>query len=81
MAKDVKPNLILLDINLPGMNGFEALVILRKIEDLRDVPIIAATAASSEEEINKGIEAGFDDYVTKPFDINIFLEKIAAYLK
>jgi len=70
-----RPDLILLDINLPGIDGFEVLARLRtKLESLP--PIIAVSANVMPKDIEKGFKAGFDDYITKPFDLSQLLEKI-----
>ena len=69
IARARRPDIILLDINLPGMNGFEALGILKNDEATRDIPVIAITANAMERDIKKGLEAGFVDYLTKPVDI------------
>lgn len=69
MARVRRPDVILLDINLPGMNGFEALSILKNDEATRDIPVIAISANAMERDIKKGLEAGFVDYLTKPVDI------------
>ena len=61
------PDLILLDIHLPGMSGYEICRILKGGEKTRDVPIIFITSLHSEEEKVKGFEAGAEDYVVKPF--------------
>jgi len=63
------PDLILLDINLPGMSGFEALRRLRDNPATRDVPVVAISANAMERDIKKGLAAGFTDYLTKPLDI------------
>lgn len=69
MARNHRPDIILLDINLPGMNGFEALNILQHDTLTRDIPVIAITANAMECDIKKGLDAGFVDYLTKPLDI------------
>ncbi len=69
IAKIHHPDLILLDINLPGMDGFEA---LRHIQDdlvTSDIPVVAISANAMERDIKKGLHAGFTDYLTKPLDI------------
>ena len=63
-----KPDLVLLDIGLPGMDGLDA---LRKIKDQFDLPVIFVTARRKELDEVLGLELGADDYITKPFDINI----------
>lgn len=69
MARAHRPDVILLDINLPGMSGFEALDILQGDPGLRDIPVIALSANAMERDIRKGLEAGFVDYLTKPLDM------------
>jgi CheY-like chemotaxis protein len=69
MARARRPDIILLDINLPGMNGFEALSILKGDAATRDIPVVAITANAMERDIKKGLDAGFVDYLTKPVDI------------
>ena len=69
MARTHHPDIILLDINLPGMNGFEALKVLQSDSSTRDIPVIAITANAMERDIKKGLDAGFYDYLTKPVDI------------
>lgn len=81
VAADVQPDLILLDINLPGMNGFEVLQALRADETLRDIPVIAMTASATRAELQEGMDAGFDNYMTKPFDIRRFLSIVEDYFK
>jgi CheY-like chemotaxis protein len=69
MARAYLPDIILLDINLPGMDGFKALEILQKDAMTCDIPVIAITANAMERDIKKGLDAGFADYLTKPLDI------------
>jgi PAS domain S-box-containing protein len=69
MARARRPDIILLDINLPGMNGFEALSILKNDPATRDIPVVAISANVMERDIKKGLDAGFVDYLTKPVDI------------
>ena len=69
MARAHHPDIILLDINLPGMNGFEALGILKSDAVTRDIPVIAISANAMERDIKKGLDAGFVDYLSKPVDI------------
>ncbi|MFA6902482.1 MAG: ATP-binding protein [Gallionellaceae bacterium] len=69
MARAYLPDIILLDINLPGMDGFKALEILQNDVMTCDIPVIAITANAMERDIKKGLDAGFADYLTKPLDI------------
>ena len=80
IARDLVPDLILMDINLPGMDGVEALKHLRADEKTRAIPVIARTAAAMPEDIERGRKAGFDDYLTKPIDIGEILGVIGGAL-
>ena len=72
------PDLILLDIGLPGMDGLDA---LRRLRQEHDVPVIFLTARRRELDQILGLELGADDYVTKPFDIDVLLARIKAVLR
>ena len=71
-------DLIILDVNLPDGDGFE---LCKKIKALQDVPVVFLTARDLEADVMAGFDLGADDYITKPFNINIFRKKIAAILK
>jgi PAS domain S-box-containing protein len=81
IAKVHHPDLILLDINLPGMSGFEALRHLRDDPATCDIPVIAISANAMEQDIKKGLAAGFADYLTKPLDIPKLLTLLDKLLK
>ncbi len=68
-----QPVLVLMDINLPGMNGLEALSILKSDPKTAAIPIIAVTAAALPNDVQAGLEAGFTNYLTKPFDVATLL--------
>lgn len=72
------PDLVLLDIGLPGMDGLDA---LRHFQERAAVPIIFLTARRRELDQALGLELGADDYVTKPFDLNVLLARIKAVLR
>lgn len=74
------PDLVLLDINLPEMDGFQVFTEIRKMEALSNVPVLAFTALALEQEINKIKEAGFDGYVSKPVDFDTFIESLNQFL-
>jgi len=80
IAKAKKPDLILMDIQLPVMDGFEATRILKTDERTRDIPIVALTAHAMEGDEEKVKGAGCDGYISKPIDTRGFLNKIAEYL-
>ena len=76
--REFLPELILLDINMPGMGGLET---CRTIREASDVPIIVLTVRSSEEDTVSALDAGADDYVTKPFGKKELLARIRAALR
>ncbi len=78
LARRDPPDLILLDISLPGMDGLDA---LRGFRQEADTPIIFVTARRRELDQALGLELGADDYVTKPFDLNVLLARIKAVLR
>lgn len=69
MARDIQPDLILLDINLPGLDGFQVMAALSRDEATRTIPAVAVTANASGRDRRRGDEAGFADYLTKPLDV------------
>jgi CheY-like chemotaxis protein len=79
-ATSEKPDLILLDINMPIMNGYEVLERLKNNQELKDIPVIVVTAFSDARDITKAAEFGIFDYVTKPFDFPKLMEKISNAL-
>lgn len=75
------PDLILMDINLPGMDGFTALKALRAYREIRSIPVVAVSANAMKEDIDHGLEAGFDSYITKPINIARFMEVVDRLLE
>ena len=75
------PDLILLDLMLPGINGIYVCRILKNDKDTSDVSIIMLTALGQEEDIVKGLETGADDYVTKPFSFPVLEARIESVLR
>ena len=69
LARTYRPRVILMDINLPGMSGFDALRVLRGWPETAGIPVIALTAAASERDRQKGEQAGFHRYLTKPVKV------------
>ena len=76
-----KPNLILLDIMLPGISGWEVCEIIRLNPDYRNIKIVFLTARSSEVEIAKGLALGADAYITKPFSNDKLIARVNALLE
>ena len=78
LARDHKPDLILLDINMPGSSGFEVLESLRKDPGTLGIPVIALSSNAHPRDIEKGLEAGFFRYITKPYKIEALFSAIDA---
>jgi PAS domain S-box-containing protein len=79
LARAQAPDLILLDINMPGMDGYQVLKVLQAHDSLRDVPVLAFTANAMPKEVERGRAAGFTDYLTKPLDVAQFIDKIKHF--
>ena len=80
MATSEKPDLILMDLSLPKMDGWTATKRIKSNNDLKSIPIIALSAHAMEEHKQRAIESGCNDYDTKPVDIERLLSKISAQL-
>ena len=80
LAKTRKPDLVLLDINMPGMNGYELLKALRADGNLKDIPVIALTANAMPRDAERGLKAGFSAYLTKPLNVAEFFGTVDRYL-
>jgi DNA-binding response OmpR family regulator len=81
MARRAKPDLVILDIIMPGMGGLEVCRELRRDPALKPVPILFLTAKGKVEDRITGLEAGADDYLTKPFDVRELLLRVEAILR
>ncbi len=81
LARANLPALILMDINLPGISGIEALQILREDPATARIPVIALSANAMPRDIEKGLQAGFFRYLTKPIKIREFMDTLEAALK
>ena len=79
-ATEARPDLILMDISLPGMDGWEATKVLRSQPATASIPIIALTAHAMEADRQRSLEAGCNDFDTKPVDLARLLVKIDALL-
>lgn len=80
MAASVAPDLILMDMSLPVIDGWEATRQIKAAESTRDIPIIALTAHAMESDREQAISAGCDDYDTKPVELSRLLEKMERLL-
>jgi len=81
LAREKQPALVLMDFQLPGMNGIEAFKVLRADPRTSAIPIIAVTASAMTEDRQKILAAGFDGLQTKPINVTKFLEAVAQILK
>lgn len=81
MAESLRPDLILLDIGLPVMDGWEAIRLLKSSETTRDIPVIALTAHAMTGDRERVFAAGFDEYDTKPVEFERLVGKIHALLE
>jgi PAS domain S-box-containing protein len=80
-ARVYQPAVILMDINLPGISGIEAMKILRADPSTAHIPIIALSANAVPRDIERGLEAGFFSYLTKPIKVNLFMDALDVALK
>ena len=80
-ARRTKPDLVLLDLMLPGLDGFTVAKRIRETPELSATRIIMLTARTQNEDIVRGLECGADDYVTKPFDRLVLLARVRAVLR
>ncbi|WP_045861266.1 ATP-binding protein [Teredinibacter purpureus] len=79
-ARTAPPDIIVLDINLPDLDGYEVLEVLQNDVRTKDIPVVALSANAMSLDVNKGMKAGFVDYLTKPVDVNRLIEVFNAHL-
>lgn len=80
MIPEVEPDLILLDVMMPGMNGFDVCINVKENPKVKDIPIIFLTAKAESNDIIKGLEIGAVDYVTKPFNAAELISRVKTHL-
>ncbi len=78
ILEEIKPDLIILDVMMPGLNGYQTLETIRHTSD---VPVIMVTAVRGAETLQKALGLGADDYVTKPFSPSVLLSRVQAKLR
>ena len=78
--KSELPDLVLLDLMMPVLDGFAVLRQVKADPDLRDIPVIIISAANNSRSVVKGIRQGAEDYITKPIDEKLLVEKLKEYL-
>src|SRR5208282_3690568 len=81
LARASQPQVILMDINLPGISGIKALKILREDPATAHIPVIALSANAMPRDIEKGLEAGFFRYLTKPIKVKEFMDTLNVALE
>lgn len=79
-ARELKPNLIMLDVMMPLMTGFEVLAALKADPLTTSIPVLLVTAQSKEHEVLRGLELGAEDYITKPFSPNELAARVKKVL-
>jgi len=79
-AREEKPDLILLDIMLPSMNGYEVCANLKRDPETSDIPVLFLTARDDTDSVMRAHRAGADDYIVKPFSTTILFNKIKRHL-
>src|SRR5687768_10283750 len=80
MAQEHKPDLILMDLTLPRLTGWEATRSLKSMDEFHKTPIVALTAHAMSGDRERAMEAGCDDYFAKPIDVDAFLKFLVPYL-
>ncbi|MDR1971907.1 MAG: response regulator [Treponema sp.] len=80
LLSDVKPAMILLDIEMPEMSGYEAIKILKAKDETRDIPVMFLTGKTDTENELEGLELGAVDYITKPFQPALLLKRVEVHL-
>ena len=75
-VQSIKPDLVLLDLILPVMDGYEVCRYIKGDKKTKNIPVIILTAKSVFKDVDKGFKVGADDYIIKPYDLNILLKKI-----
>jgi serine/threonine protein kinase len=77
---EIEPSLVLLDVNLPGVDGWSILKKLRSLPSYQDVPIVMVTGERGEENVVRGFQLGADDYIEKPFAVSVLLARVRRHL-
>lgn len=80
MAPTVNPDLILMDVRMPRMTGYEACKVMKANPDLKDIPVVFLTARGQETEIQQGLDAGAEEYLLKPFAPDQLTDRVKVIL-
>ena len=81
LIREERPDLVLMDIQLPGMDGLSATEVIKADPDLKDIPIVALTSYAMQGDKEKALAAGCTGYIAKPIDTRQFLETVSQFLK
>lgn len=81
LAPQVMPDLIVMDVRMPRMTGYEACAALKQIEAVKDIPVVFLSAKGQESEIDTGLQVGADDYILKPFAPDELVKRINEILQ
>ena len=81
LARTHLPDLILMDIQLPGMDGYTATRLIKSDPPTRDIPVVALTAYAMKSDQERALQAGCSGCITKPFSLNAFLDQVKTYLE
>jgi len=81
MAPGVKPDLILMDVRMPRMTGYEACRALKELDEVKDIPVVFLSAKGQDVEMKTGLEAGAIDYILKPFAPDELTRRVAEILQ
>lgn len=80
LARQISPDLIILDVMMPKINGYKICRLLKYDNKYKNIPILMVTARSQDEDKQIGEETGVDEYITKPFDLDEIVKKVEGYL-
>ncbi|MFQ3536748.1 MAG: response regulator [Aggregatilineales bacterium] len=81
LAPQVMPDLILMDVRMPRMTGYEACTALKQIEAVKDIPVVFLSAKGQESEVETGLQVGADDYILKPFAPDELVRRVNEILQ
>lgn len=81
MAQDYQPGLILMDMNMPDMDGYQATARIKRMPDIRHIPVVALTANAMDGDRQRSMDAGCQGHITKPININTFADQVRTYIR
>lgn len=81
MAQIHQPDLILMDMNMPDMDGYQATVRIKRMPELRQIPIVALTANAMDGDRQRSLDAGCQGHITKPININTFADQVRTHIR